>query len=113
MPLYESIFIVRPNLTDDETAKIIEKMTGILEKSGGSLVRQENWGKKKLAYEVRRERKGTYVYLNFTSSGQVVDELERSFRFEDSVIKFMTVRVDESAAPSAPNGAREPASGGV
>ncbi|WP_447977830.1 30S ribosomal protein S6 [Candidatus Nitrospira bockiana] len=101
MQPYESIFIVRPSLSDDDTAKLIEKMKGIVERSG-SVVKVENWGRKKLAYEVKRERKGTFVYLNFEAKGDVIAELERSYRLEDSVIKFLTVRLKPSAPmPSA------------
>ena len=92
--LYESIFIVRPSLTDDDTTKLIDKMKGVLEKTGASMLKFENWGKKKLAYEVKRERKGTFVYFHFSAKGDVVSELERSYRLEDSVLKFMTVRLE-------------------
>jgi small subunit ribosomal protein S6 len=95
MQLYESIFIVRPSLSDDDTTKLIEKMKGVLDRAGASLLKMENWGKKKLAYEVNRERKGTFVYFHFQSGGDVVSELERSYRLEDSVIKFLTVRLDQ------------------
>ncbi len=98
MPLYESIFIVRPSLSDEDTGKIVDKMKGVLEKAGATLMKSEVWGKKKLAYEVKRARKGTFVYFNFESEGQVVSELERSYRFEDSVIKFMTVKQDATVA---------------
>jgi small subunit ribosomal protein S6 len=101
MSLYESIFIVRPSLSDDDTNKLIDKMKGVLEKSGGTLLKQENWGKKKLAYEVKRERKGTFVYFYFKSPGNVVSELERSYRLEDSVLKFLTVRQDMLARKPA------------
>ncbi len=101
MQTYESIFIVRPSLPDDETNKLIDKMKGVLEKSGASLLKTENWGKKKLAYEVKRERKGTFVYFNFKAAGPVVGELERSYRLEDSIMKFITVRQEFSAQPAA------------
>ena len=99
MQQYESIFIVRPSLSDEDTAKIIDKMKGVVEKSGATVLKSENWGRKKLAYEVKRERKGTFVYLNFRAAGNVVDELERSYRLEDSVLKFLTVRVEADARP--------------
>lgn len=99
MQLYESIFIVRPSLSDDDTNKLIDKMKGVLDRAGASLLKMENWGKKKLAYEVGRERKGTFVYFHFRSGGEVIGELERSYRLEDSVIKFLTVRVDQTAPP--------------
>ena len=107
MQLYESIFLVRPSLSDEDTNKIIEKMKGVVEKSGATLLKSENWGKKKLAYEVKRERKGTFVYLHFRSEGSVIGELERSYRLEDSVIKFLTVRLDQEAPPKAADEAKE------
>jgi small subunit ribosomal protein S6 len=107
MSLYESIFIVRPSLSDDDTNKLIDKMKGVLEKSGGTLLKQENWGKKKLAYEVKRERKGTFVYLYFKSPGNVVSELERSYRLEDSVLKFLTVRQELSLKKPAAEAPKE------
>jgi small subunit ribosomal protein S6 len=99
MQLYESIFIVRPSLSDEETTKIIDKMKGVLDKCGATILKSENWGKRKLAYEVKRERKGAYVYLHFQSKGDVVAELERFYRLEDSVMKFLTVRLDQPTAP--------------
>jgi small subunit ribosomal protein S6 len=72
----------------------------VMEKSG-TVLKFENWGKKKLAYEVKRERKGTFVYLNFQSKGDLISELERSYRLEDSVIKFLTVRMEQPTAPAS------------
>ena len=92
--LYESIFIVRPSISDDETNQLIEKMKGVLDKSGATLIKLENWGKKKLAYEVKRERRGTFVYLHFKAAGNAVAELEHSYRLEDSVMKFLTVKLE-------------------
>ncbi len=113
MPLYESIFVVRPTLSDEETGKVVEKMKRVLEKSGASIMKSEVWGKKRLAYEVKRERKGTFVYFNFTSGGQVVSELERSYRMEDSVIKFMTVKQEERTPPKPKGETKEPDHDGV
>ena len=92
MQLYESIFILRPSLTDEDTGRLIDKMKGVLERSGAQILKAEPWGKKKLAYEVKRERKGTFVYLHFKAQGPAVGELERSYRLEDSILKFLTVR---------------------
>ena len=98
MQFYESIFIVRTTLSDEDTNKIIDKIKGVLDRSGASHLRLENWGKKKLAYEVKRERKGTFVHLTFQSPGPTVAELERSYRLEDSVLKFLTVRLEREPA---------------
>ena len=107
MELYESLFIIRPSLSDEETTALIEKMKGTVTKNGASIVRAENWGRKKLAYEIKRERKGTYVYFYFQGPGAVIAELERSYRLEDSIIKFLTVKLEQEPAP--PRGAPAPA----
>ena len=113
MPLYESVFVIRPTLSDEETEKIVAKMKRALEKSGATIMKSEIWGKKRLAYEVKRERKGTYVYFNFQSGGQVIGELERSYRLEDAVFKFMTVKQEERTPPKPRVQTKEPEHDGV
>ncbi len=93
--LYECIFIIRPSLADEEVQKVQEKVKATVEKTGGIIERFESWGKKKLAYEVKREKKGVFVQLVFRGNGTVVAELERFFRLDDALIKFLTVRLDE------------------
>jgi small subunit ribosomal protein S6 len=93
-PVYESLFILRPSLPDDDVQKTLEKVKGTLEKAGGTIERLENWGKKKLAYEVKGEKKGVYIQLQFKGNGVAVTEIERLFRLEDAVIKFLTVKLD-------------------
>ena len=93
MKLYESVCILHPSKTDEETGKVIEKMKDILERSGATIVKVENESKKKLAYDIQHERRGTFVTMQFQAEGTVVNELERFHRMEDSVMKFMTVRV--------------------
>jgi small subunit ribosomal protein S6 len=92
MHVYETIFIVKTSATDEELAALTEKVRGVIEKNGGEILKAENWGKKKLAYEVRKEKKGTYVFFRFRGSGSLVSELERQYRVEDAVIKFLTVK---------------------
>lgn len=93
MQLYESLFIIRPSLADEDVLKVHEKAKATVEKSGGSVARLENWGKKKLAYEVKQEKKGVYAQLVYRGNGPVVEELERFFRLDDAVIKFLTVKL--------------------
>jgi small subunit ribosomal protein S6 len=93
MNAYETIFIVRPSLTDEEINKVIEKIKGIVQRGGGEWVVVENWGKKKLAYEVRKEKKGTYIIAHFKGTGATVSELERTYRLDESIIKFITIKI--------------------
>ena len=100
--LYESLFIIRSSLTDEDVLKVQDKAKATVEKSGGSIERLENWGKKKLAYEVKQEKKGVYAQLIFRGNGPVVEELERFLRLDDAVIKFLTVKLlsAEKRAPA-------------
>lgn len=93
LQLYESLFIIRPSLADEDVLKVHEKAKATVEKSGGSVERLENWGKKKLAYEVKQEKKGVYAQLVYRGNGPVVEELERFLRLDDAVIKFLTVKL--------------------
>lgn len=94
MNTYESIFILKPTLNDEDVQKAIGKLEGIV-KQGGELIATENWGKKRLAYEVMKEKKGIYVLLRFRGKGDLITELERNYRFDDNVIKFLTVKLDK------------------
>jgi small subunit ribosomal protein S6 len=102
--LYESLFIVRPSLADDEVHKLLEKVKGTVEKAGGTVERLESLGKKKLAYEIKREKKGVFVQLHYRGPGVVVAELERSFRLDDAVMKYLTVKLDERRLRASENG---------
>ena len=94
MNTYESIFILRSTLNDEDVQKTVTKMEGFV-KQGGELIATENWGKKRLAYEVMKEKKGIYVLLRFLGKGNIISELERNYRIDDNVIKFMTVKLEK------------------
>ncbi len=95
MPIYESIFIINPNLPDEETAGIIKKMQDVVAKQGGEMTKFEDWGKRKLAYEVKKHKRGHYAFFQFKGAAPVVNELERTYKLTDSVIKFMTVKLEK------------------
>ena len=102
MELYESLFIIRPSVSDEETNALIDKMKGVADKTGAQFIKHENLGRKKLAYEVRRERKGTYAYFYFKAPNTTVAELERAYRLEDNIIKFLTVHLKKELVPPRP-----------
>ena len=113
MELYESLFIIRTSISDEETAALIAKMKAVAEKTGAQFIKSENLGKKKLAYEVKRERKGTYAYFYFRAPSITVAELERSYRLEDPIIKFLTVHLKkELVAPRSLEASSEEFAGG-
>lgn len=93
--IYESIFIINPNLTDEETAGVNKKMQDVVAKQGGEMIKVEDWGKKRLTYEIKKQKRGHYVFFQFKSAPPVVKELERTYKLTDSVIKFMTIRLEK------------------
>jgi small subunit ribosomal protein S6 len=93
--IYELMFIVRPDMTDEDLDKLISNLQTIVPASGGSIVKVDKMGKRRLAYTVRRFHEGIYVLLVVEGGGEVVHELERRLRVTEQVIKFLTVRIDE------------------
>src|SRR3989338_655786 len=94
MNAYETIFIVKSSLVDEEIAKVMEKIKGVVLRGGGEVAVMENWGKKKLAYEVRKEKKGAYIIAHFKGTGATVSEMERNYRLDESIIKFITLKIE-------------------
>jgi len=93
--VYEVMFIIRPDVDDDEAEKLITGFTSTVTTAGGVVKSVEKLGRRKLAYMVRRFNDGNYVLLTIEAGGPVVLELERRLRVTEPVIKFITVRIDE------------------
>ena len=98
---YETIYILRPNTSNDGVADVNSRIKGIIENMGGKILKVDNWGKRRLAYEVAKERKGIYLYWLYLAQPGVVEETERNLRMLDSVIRYLTVKVDENIDVSA------------
>jgi|SRR5277367_6087792 len=95
MRIYEELFIVRPDATEEEVEPVIEQLKNIITQSGGTVDRAEKWGMRRLAYRVLKYKEGQYILLQFTAKADTVKEIERRLRVADVVIKFITVRIDE------------------
>jgi small subunit ribosomal protein S6 len=95
MRIYEELFIVRPDATDEEVDPVIEQVRTVITNSGGTVDKTEKWGVRKLAYRVLKQSEGQYVLLQFTAQPETVKEIERRLRVADLVIKYITVRIDE------------------
>jgi small subunit ribosomal protein S6 len=95
MRIYEELFIVRPDATEEEVEPVIEQLKGIITQSGGTVDKAEKWGMRRLAYRVLKYNEGQYILLQFTAKADTVKEIERRLRVADVVIKFITVRIDE------------------
>jgi small subunit ribosomal protein S6 len=92
---YETTYILRPNTPNEGVAEVNTRIRGIIEGMGGKILKVDNWGKRRLAYEVAKERKGIYLYWQYLAQPGVVEETERNLRMLDSVIRYLTVKVDE------------------
>jgi small subunit ribosomal protein S6 len=92
---YELMFIVRPDMADEDLEKLISNLESTVTSASGTLKNVERMGKRRLAYMVRKFREGVYILLTIEGSGSVVHELERRLRVTEPVIKFLTVRIDE------------------
>jgi small subunit ribosomal protein S6 len=92
---YELMFIVRPDMTDEDLDKLISTLESAVTSASGKFVKVEKMGKRRLAYTVRRFHDGIYVLLTVEGGGVVMHELERRLRVTEPVIKFLTVRIDE------------------
>jgi small subunit ribosomal protein S6 len=97
MRRYEMIFISDPDVSDDDRKQLFEKTKDLIDSQGGFLVLFDDWGTKKLAYEIKKKPRGYYVRLDFCGDGSLVAEMERSFRIDDRVMKFMTIVLDKNA----------------
>jgi small subunit ribosomal protein S6 len=93
--VYEVMYIAQPDTADDDIAKLNEAITNLVEKQGGTVEVVEGWGRRKLAYPINKKTEGYYQLLEIAGSGQEIAELERRFRVNDLIMRYMTVRVDE------------------
>jgi small subunit ribosomal protein S6 len=98
---YETIFILRPDTANDGVGSVNTRLRGIVENMGGKVLKVDNWGKRKLAYEVRKQLKGIYLYWRYLATSGTVEEIERNLRMLDSVIRYYSVKVDEDVDATA------------
>jgi small subunit ribosomal protein S6 len=96
MRIYENLFIVRPDATEEEIDHLIDGISKTVTSGGGTVDKVEKWGKRRLAYRVDKHREGSYVLIQFTAAPELVREFERRLRVQDAIIKFLSVRIDET-----------------
>ena len=94
MRIYEELFIVRHEATEEEITPLLDQLKSVITKSNGTVDKVDNWGVKKLAYRVKKRSEGIYILIQFSSGPETVKELERRLRVSDLVLKFITVRQD-------------------
>lgn len=102
MPLYENVLIARAELAPAQIDKLLEDLTTIITTGQGRVVKKEYWGLRTLSYSIKKSRKGHYAMLCIDAPAPTVHEMERVMKFNDDVLRYMTIRVDEiEEGPSA------------
>ena len=110
MRMYETIIIVQPDLGDEETKALTEKVQDVISTMKGDFKRLEDWGARKLAYPINKFNRGRYYFLRFDGDAPLIAELERRLRLDDKVLRYQSVKLEKESAPpvaAAPKAAME------
>ncbi len=94
MKQYETIFITDPDLSEEDRDQLFKRTKDLISNQGGFLVKFDEWGARKLAYDIRKKNRGYYVRIDYCGDGPLVGEMERTFRIDDRVLKFMTILLE-------------------
>lgn len=95
MPLYETMFIARQDMTPESVNELSKNLTQIITDGDGKVEKTDNWGLKTLAYKIQKNKKGYYVLMNIDAPAPAVLEMERQIRLNEDVLRYMTIRVEE------------------
>jgi len=98
---YETIYILRPDVSNDLAEKIVDRARDVIARLEGTLTKLDNWGKRRLAYPIRKHNRGLFVYLKYVGYSDLVAELERNLRLFDEVMRFQTVLLAEDIDPAS------------
>lgn len=94
MPDYETVFILKPTLPNEKVNEVLGKIKEIITSNEGTVLLSDSWGKRRLAYPVKKYKEGSYYLFRFSSDGRVVEKLENFFRLADSVIKYISIKIE-------------------
>ncbi len=92
MRQYETVFLISPNLEEEETTKIITQISGIISKEKGKLIQEDRWGKKRLAYPIKKFEEAFYVFFHYEGDSNIPLELEKRFKQTEAILRFLTVK---------------------
>ena len=92
MRQYETVFLISPNLEEEETTKIITQISGIISKEKGKLIQEDRWGKKRLAYPIKKFEEAFYVFFHYEGGSNIPLELEKRFKQTEAILRFLTVK---------------------
>ena len=99
MRRYETIFISTADLSSDERDGVIEKYKKIIDDLDGRIVKVENWGKRRLAYQIKKRREGVYILIDFGGEHAVIQELERNFKIDERILRYQSVKLSDKVDP--------------
>jgi small subunit ribosomal protein S6 len=99
MRQYETIYIVNPNLGEEEYREVMKRYNNLIEKNKGVIVKTEEWGVQRLAYDLKKLDKGSYVLTNFCGDPGLTAELERDLKLDDRILKFQTIKLADEVDP--------------
>ena len=98
---YETTMVMRPELAGDQVEAMLDRVREVLKGQGGKLLALSHWGKKRLAYDIAKQGRGIYVLAHYLGQGPAVAELERNLRINDSIMRFMTIRLATDVSPQS------------
>ena len=98
---YETTYILRPNIGEEQFTEVIDRTNALITNDNGTIISVDRWGMKKLAYEIKKEVQGYYVNVNYAAPGHTIEELERIFRIDDRLLRFLTIKLNESMDEAA------------
>ncbi len=101
MNRYENITIIDADVGEDEKKALLERLESLISKRNGTLVEFDDWGMRKLAYEIRKKKQGQYVRTDFCGTGEIVDAMEQLLRHDQRILRFMTIRLEENVDAEA------------
>ncbi len=91
---YELTYIINPVLNDDQTKDIVNRVTKYIEERDGKVLEVDEWGSKRLAYQINKKRNGYYVNMYFEAPGALIQQLERAMEIEDNIMRYLTLKMD-------------------
>ncbi len=99
--LYETMYILRPDLGDEAVDQVIDKYQSLLRENGAEVLETQHRGKRRLAYEIQKQREGIYIQMNYECDGSQIAALERAMRLSDEVVRYLTIRQETPKAEKA------------
>ena len=102
MPLYESVFIARQDISAGQVDTLADEMEKLITDNGGSVARREYWGLRNLAYRMKKNRKGHYVLFNLDAPSEAIQEMERNLRLHEDVLRYITIRLEALRVDASP-----------